>query len=151
MTDADLGAGMKRLEKIEAHLYSALNDGELDDVAHEHVGRAYRLLEGVDEPEDVELATEEGDTWYREDCIHGSTTAHDIYPREEIEERIREHAYERNKPLLDTYNIAADDLEVRWCTFEDGVLIYKLTHEDMPTIEHEYIPNPGPNTQEVTR
>lgn len=139
------------LEKIEAHLYSALNDTELDDLAHEHVSRAYRLLGSVgDESADGELP-KDGETWYREDCLPGAVVAQDLYPREEIEERVREHAAEQNAPLLDAHDIDPSDLEIRWCTFGDGVLLYKLTHEDMPVIEHDHLPNTGPNTAEVTR
>lgn len=139
------------IEQIEAHLYSAMNDGELDDLAHEHVSRAYRLLGSLgDESSDEELP-EDGETWYREDCLPGSVIAQDIYPREEIEERVQEHAAEQAAALLDTYDIDPSDLEIRWCNFEDGVLLYKATHEDMPVIEHEYLPTTGPNTNEVTR
>lgn len=145
MSDSD------RLEKIEAHLYSAMNDGGLADLAHEHVARAYRLLGGVDSETADEELPEDGETWYREDCIPGSTLAQDIYPREEIEDRVREHAAEQYAGLLDAHGIDPSDLEIRWCTFEDGVLLYKLTHEEMPVIEHDYLPTTGPNTDEVVR
>lgn len=97
------------------------------------------------------MSGQDRETWYREDCIPGATVAEDLYPREEIETRVREHAAEEYANLLDAHDIDPNDLEIRWSSFEDGVLSYKLTHDEMPVIEHDYLPNTGPNTDEVTR
>lgn len=88
---------------------------------------------------------------YREDCLNESTVAEDLYPREKIHERIKNHAAENNATLLDARGIDADELDVRWCMFEDGVIHYKVTHERIPTIEYDHMTNTGPNTEVVER
>jgi len=89
------------------------------------------------------------ETWYREDCIYGSTVAQDLYPREAIGERVREHAAEEYGDLLDRQAIDPSQLEIRWCRFADGVLTYQLTPPNMPAITHEHLPTTGPHTDEV--
>lgn len=86
---------------------------------------------------------------YREDCLAGSIVAQDLYPREEIHERVREHCAEQSQELLEVRGIDPEDLEIRYCGIEDGVIAYKATHEDIPEIEYDYLPTQGPNTTVV--
>lgn len=86
---------------------------------------------------------------YREDCLAGSTVAEDLYPRDAIHDRIKSHAAEHNSNLLDARDVAAEDLEVRWCMIEDGVIHYKVTHDRLPVIEYDHLTNTGPNTEVV--
>jgi hypothetical protein len=111
----------------------------------EHIERARTLAADLSEPHDKNR----GKVWYQEDCVHGSFVAKDLYPREELKQRIQQEAAEQHHELLEFFELEPEGLEIRWMTFEDGVVIYKLTHDDIPVIHHEHLPQVGPNTKEV--
>jgi hypothetical protein len=137
-------------ESSETHRVTVEVDAPADEVST-HLSELMKDPEvRVVDIEPVDDGSDDGDVVYREDCVYGSVTAHDIYPRDEIKERIQQHA-RKEYDLLEWHGIDASELEVRWCTFEDGVILYKATHEDMPTITHEYLPQTGPETEEVVR
>lgn len=68
----------------------------------------------------------------REDCIRGHTAVHDLYPWDEI----RNRAIEDASADLDQFGVPKDEVEIRYAMLDDGVLHYKLEHEDIPTIDY---------------
>lgn len=125
--------GTERLEKIEAHLYSALNDGDLDDVAHDHVARAYQLLD-YDEIEDDESPAAPSDA-----DVHGSFIARDLYPDyDELHGRVKEHASERF--AMDGVDTSPETWEINHVGLEDGVVLYKVEHERLGEPEIGEVP-----------
>lgn len=122
-------SGADRLEKIEAHLYSAINDGDLDDVAHEHVARAYKLLGGGsgDDGDDGDDPAS-----FREADTHGSFIARELYPdREELHQRVKEHASERFE--IEGIDTSPETWEINYIGLEDGVVLYNVEHERLGT------------------
>jgi len=90
-----------------------------------------------------------GDYNYKEDCLHSTVLAEELYNRDAIHARIKEHASDRYADMLESLEITADKLSVRWCMIEDGVIHYKVTHPDMPELPHEHLSNTGPNTKHL--
>ena len=114
--------GTDRLRKVEAHLYSAMNDGDLDDVAHDHVARAYRILDVVDggPKESAETA--------KDDPVHGSFVARDLYPDyDELHHRVRKHASERFG--MEGFDTSPETWEIKYVCLEDGVVLYRVEHD----------------------
>ena len=126
------GESDERLGQIEAHLYSAINDGEMDDLAHEHVSRAYKLL-GTD--------ADDFDEEHTRDDVHGSFVARDLYPDyDELHQRVREHASERfdaaGLEIPSDGDAEAFDVDtspgtwdIKYVCLEDGVVLYRVEHE----------------------
>jgi len=127
MTDTDesvRSSHHESLTKVESHLYAALNDGEMDDLAHGHVAKAYKLLD--DDSED----SEEQHGPPADADVHGSFVARDLYPDyDDLHERVREHASERfDYPSIDT---SSETWEIVYVGLEDGVVLYKVEHEKL--------------------
>ena len=72
------------------------------------------------------------DTRDREDCIRGTVMVEDCYPREELHERALSDAADG----LAEFGVTPDDASIRWAMVEDGVLHYKVEHEDIPPIDY---------------
>lgn len=68
----------------------------------------------------------------REDCVRGTVRVEDCYPREELHERALADA-ERE---LAQFGVSPADASIRWAMVEDGVLHYKIKHEDIPPIDY---------------
>lgn len=123
-------ADTERLETVEAHLYSAINDGDLDDVAYEHVARAYELLGGGVQDSDDEPGE------FREVETHGSFVARDLYPdRDELHQRVKEHASERFE--IEGIDTSPETWDIKYIGLEDGVVLYNVEHQRLgePVIE----------------
>lgn len=138
-------SGVERLEEALNELKDCYQRGDFVEMAApiEDARAAARCLDERDgHSQDVEVR-------YREDCLSDSVVAQDLYPRERIHDRVLEHCREGNARFLDELSIDADELDIRWCAIEDGVLHYKVTHEDLPEIEYKHLPTEGPNTSVV--
>ena len=81
---------------------------------------------------DLEDGGEDAEEIDREDAIRGYVLVHDLYPREELHERAIEDA----SPSLEQFGVPTDEARIRWAIVEDGVLHYKIEHENIPPIDY---------------
>ena len=109
--------------------------------AIDEIKACWQKGEYLDMPEPIErarlLASQlgggEDDTEVdREDCLRGTVLVNDLYPREELHDRAMADASTR----LEQFGVPTDEAEFRWAMVEDGVLHYKIEHENIPTIDY---------------
>jgi hypothetical protein len=109
------------LERVEAHLYSALNNGEIGDIPHKHVSRAYKLLRTVSmEGEDKESESVKDS--------HGFFHDEELYPDYGVlHERVKRHASRRFE--VEGVDTSPETWEVTYVCLEDSVVHYRVEHE----------------------
>lgn len=81
---------------------------------------------------DLEDGGEDAEEIDREDAIRGHVLVHDLYPRKELHERAIDDASSR----LEQFGVPTDEARILWAIVEDGVLHYKIEHENIPTIDY---------------
>ena len=108
----------------------------------EEIKDLWQRGETLEMPEPIERAraladdldNAESDETDREDAVRGHVAVHDLYPHEELHERAIEDAAED----LETFDVPAEEAKIRYACVEDGVLHYKIEHENIPTIDYGY-------------
>lgn len=108
--------------EARTHVYAAINDGDTDNLAHEHLRQAYDILCDLVE----EGATAEGGP-ASENVISGSFRDDELYPdRDELRQRVREEARDRFAPL--PMDAEFNDVEIQYIGLEHGVVLYRIAH-----------------------
>lgn len=81
------------------------------------------------ELEDLDVESDSSNGNGDQEAPSAGFIARDLYPREELESRVRDHAEEIFAPLPHHYEI--DDIEIKRIAFTDGWVRYQVTHPKM--------------------
>lgn len=95
----------------------------------------------------LESHDDDGDDSDREDAIRGTAHVHDLYPIDELKQRALEEA----ESGLDQFDVPKDEAEFRYMMVEDGILHFKIEHENIPTIQYGdvEIPDRAPDEENL--
>jgi len=125
--DNTTGATSQTIKQIESHLYAAMNDGEMNRLAHGHVAKAFKLLEKLSSGAVSESKSDSEGQRNSIDYLESSFLDTELYPDpDELEERVREHASERFDFPFDT---SPKTWEIRHIWMENCVVHYRVGHE----------------------
>ena len=114
----------QELKEVIDEIKACWQQGEYLDMPGP-IERARHLVSELEEGEsDVEVD--------REDCLRGTVLVQDLYPREELHARAIVDA----STSLEQFGVPTDEAELRWAMVEDGVLHYKIEHDNIPPIEY---------------